>query len=391
MPEVVLPIGPYHPALTEPEFFQVYVSGEEIVDAKVRIGYNHRGIEWLAQRKTIHQVPFLVERICGICSNAHPMCFCQSVEEAGDIVVPDRARHIRTLIAELERIHSHLLWAGIASHLIGYDTLFMYFWRHREPICELLDLITGNRQHYAINCIGGVRRDIDLEKYGSKILGVLKSLTPAVLRLGDAVVKDRVVKARMEGVGILSTDNARKYCVVGPTARGSGIGIDVRKNEPYAAYRDVGVDVKVFTECDVMARTLVRVHETLESAEIVRRTMDAMPNGPIKAELNGFPTGEGVGKVEAPRGEDIHYVRLNGTDKPERLKIRAPTYMNLGSIVPQLVGYTIADAPLIIGAVDPCMCCTDRIALVDVRKGRKLVLSLGELAQKTRKNRNPIR
>jgi len=395
MPEerhtVMIPLGPYHPAYKEPEMFKLYVDGEEIVDVKIRIGFQHRGIEYLAQRMTVQQIVFLVERICGICSTSHPICFCQAVEDAMKLEVPDRARYIRTLIGELERIHSHLLWAGVALHLIGYDTLFMYFWRYREPVCELLEELTGNRQHYAMICPGGVRRDIDLKKMKPKILKVMREIKEPIAKIADAVAGDKLVKARMRGVGILTRQDAIKYCTVGPTARGSGLKIDVRADEPYAAYKELGVDVKVMTEGDVLAKTMVRILEILEAIEIIERCVDAMPNGPIKAEFNEYPVAEGIGKYEAPRGEDIHYVKLNGTTVPERLKVRAPTYANLPSLVPQLIGYSIADAPIIIGSIDPCFSCTERVSIVDVKEGRTIVLTMNEFNEFGRKRKNPLK
>ncbi len=395
MPEerhtVMIPLGPYHPAYKEPEMFKLYVDGEEIVDVKIRIGFQHRGIEYLAQRMTVQQIVFLVERICGICSTSHPTCFCQAVEDAMKLEVPDRARYIRTLIGELERIHSHLLWAGVALHLIGYDTLFMYFWRYREPVCELLEELTGNRQHYAMLCPGGVRRDIDLKKMKPKILKVMREIKEPIAKIGDAVAGDKLVKARMRGVGVLTRQDAIKYCTVGPTARGSGLKIDVRVDEPYAAYKELGVDVKVMTEGDVLAKTLVRVLEIIESIEIIERCLDAIPNGPIRAEFDEYPVAEGVGKYEAPRGEDIHYVKLNGTTVPERVKVRAPTYANIPSLVPQLIGYSIADAPIIIGSIDPCFSCTERVSIIDVKEGRTIVLTMDEFNQFSRKRKNPLK
>lgn len=389
--ELVIPLGPYHPAFKEPELFKLYVDGESIVNVDIRLGFQHRGIEYLAQKLTVQQVVFLVERICGICSTSHPTCFCQAVEDAMGLEVPDRARYIRTLIAELERIHSHLLWAGVALHLIGYDTLFMYFWRYREPVCELFEELTGNRQHYAMLCPGGVRRDIDLKKMKPKILKVMKEIKEPITKLADAVARDRLVRTRMEGVGVLTRQDAIRYCVVGPTARGSGLKIDVRADEPYAAYKELGVDVKVMAEGDVLARTLVRVLETLESIEIVERCIDSMPNGPIVAEFNEYPIADGIGKHEAPRGEDIHYVKLNGTPVPERVKVRAPTYANLPSLVHQLVGYSIADAPIIVGSIDPCFSCTERVSIVDVRDGRTITLSMNEFNEFCRKRKNPLK
>jgi len=383
--EATLPIGPYHPALKEPEFFKLFLDGEKVVDVAIRLGYTHRGIEYLAQRKTYNEIPFLVERICGICSNVHPMCFCQAVEEAWGIQVPDRARYIRTIVGELERIHSHLLWAGVAAHIIGYDTLFMHFWKHREPVCEIFEVLTGNRQNYAMNCIGGVRRDIDPTKHKALILETLSQIRPSLVRLVNAVTEDPVVSARIENIGVLSKDQARKLCVVGPVARASGLAIDVRKDEPYAAYKEVGVDVKVLTEGDVLSRMLVRLLEALESIDVIKRALDAMPQGSIRFEPKEIVPGDGIGKVEAPRGEDIHYVRSNGTDIPERVKIRAPSYMNIPSIAPQIKGASLADASLIIAAVDPCFCCTERIAIVDVKTSRESSVDFESLAQSWRR------
>jgi len=385
MSEAIVPIGPYHPALKEPEFFKIFVDGEKVVNVAIRLGYTHRGIEYLAERKTFNEIPFLVERICGICSNVHPMCFCQAVEETWGLQVPDRAKYIRTIVGELERIHSHLLWAGVAAHIIGYDTLFMHFWRHREPVCELFETLTGNRQNYAMNCIGGVRKDIDLTKHEALILRTLTQIRPSLVRLERAVTEDPAIRARVEDIGVLSKDQARKLCVVGPVARASGLAMDVRKDEPYAAYKEVGVDTKVLTEGDVLSRMLVRLLEALESIEIVKRALDAIPQGPIRFEPREIVPGDGIGKVEAPRGEDIHYVRSNGTDIPERVKIRAPSYMNVPSIIPQIIGSSLADASLIIAAVDPCFCCTERIAVLDIKTNRESSLNFELLAQRWKK------
>lgn len=387
----IIPIGPYHPALKEPEYFKLYVEGEKVVGLDVRIGYIHRGVEYLAERKTLHQDVFLIERICGICSNVHTLCFCQAVEEAMGIDIPDRARYIRTIIAELERIHSHLLWAGVAAHVIGYDTLFMHFWKYREPICETLEMITGNRQHYAMNYIGGVRRDLDTEKYGERLSAKIDELKTNVGRLVEAVIEDPLIKSRMQGVGVLTAQDARKYCAVGPTVRGSGIAVDVRKNEPYAAYRDIDFNIHVFDSGDVLARTLVRLNEVIESTQIIKKALEAMPEGPIRAELEKVPIGEGIGKAEAPRGEDIHYVVLNGTNMPERVKVRAPSYVNIPAIAPAIIGSNLADAPIILMSVDPCFSCTDRVAIVNRQHSKSVHVPLEELVRNPRKVQNSLR
>jgi NADH-quinone oxidoreductase subunit D len=381
----VIPIGPYHPALKEPEFFKLYTKGEEVVDVDIRIGYNHRGIEKLSESMTFEQVTFLVERICGICSNVHPLCFVQAVEDIAQIEVPDRARYIRTIIAELERIHSHLLWVGVAGHLIGFDTLLMWSWKWREPILDIFEIVTGNRQNYAMMAVGGVRRDIKPE-HVPLILRTMKETKKNVRKLIGMVMEDRVTRARLERVGILTKEDARKYCVVGPTARGSGLQIDVRKDHPYAAYKELSFEVPVRNEGDVMARTVVRLEELIQSVEIVEQAVSSLPGGDIRAEFKEVPPGEGIGQVEAPRGEDIHYVKSNGTNMPERHKVRAPSYVNIPSLKPQLIGYTIADAPIIIGSIDPCFSCTDRVSVVDVESGEERILTEEEFIELSRKH-----
>ncbi|MFA5345963.1 MAG: nickel-dependent hydrogenase large subunit, partial [Candidatus Omnitrophota bacterium] len=157
-PEFKIPIGPQHPALKEPEGFSVALKGEKILGVDIRLGYNHRGIEKAAEERTYIQDIYLLERVCGICSHSHSTCFIQAVEEIAGLAVPARALYIRTIIAELERIHSHLLWLGVAGHEIGFDTLLMYSWRDREVVMDILASITGNRVNYGMNTIGGVRR-----------------------------------------------------------------------------------------------------------------------------------------------------------------------------------------------------------------------------------------
>ena len=159
-----IPVGPQHPALKEPASFSLSLSGEKIMQASVRLGYNHRGIEKACEERTYIQDLYLIERICGICSHAHSTAFAQAVEEIAGVNLPKRAAYIRTLVGELERIHSHLLWLGVAGHEIGFDTLLMYTWADREIVMDILANVTGNRVNYGINSLGGVRRDISPEQ-----------------------------------------------------------------------------------------------------------------------------------------------------------------------------------------------------------------------------------
>ncbi|MEI6863244.1 MAG: nickel-dependent hydrogenase large subunit [Candidatus Omnitrophota bacterium] len=361
-----VPIGPYHPLQEEPEFYKLVVDGEKVVDVDVRIGYNHRGIEKISESKNFDQSIFIVERICGICSSSHPIACVQAIEDIADIPVPERALYIRTINQELERIHSHLLWLGLAGHFLGYNTVFMWSWKYRELICDIMETVTGNRQNYAMLKVGGVRRDIEKE-HVPYILSRLDELLPKLDMLKGAVLDDPVIHARLKGVGVLTKEAAIDYATLGPVARASGVDIDVRRDHPYAAYDRVKWNVITREEGDVFAKTVVRILEMYESASIIRQCLDKMPQGPIDSNPKDVPAGEGIGLAEAPRGECFHYIKSDGTNSPMRHKIRAPTYMNFPTFRETVIGETISDATIILAGIDPCYCCTERMLIVDTK------------------------
>ena len=375
MSKVVIPLGPQHPALKEPASFALSLDGERIIGAAVNLGYNHRGIEKACEGRTYIQDIYLIERICGICSHSHSTAFIQAVEEVAGVEVPKRAQWIRTLVAELERIHSHLLWLGVAGHELGFDTLFMYSWRDRELVMDLLAALTGNRVNYGINKLGGVRRDITKED-AEQIRPVVDQLTERVNYYIDLVTSERTLAARMLNVGRLSHEDALTYGASGPVARASDIPKDTRRDDPYAAYAEVPFDVITDSHADVYGRAVVRVKELLESFKIIHYVLDNLPEGPLEARFpRRGPAGEAFSRYEAPRGEDVHYVKSNGTDKPERVKVRAPTLANAASVDLMLKGGFLADAPIVIAAIDPCFSCTDRmVSIRDNRSGQEGVM-----------------
>ena len=383
MKRTIIPLGPFHPLLEEAEFFKLYVEGETVVDVDVRIGYMHRGIEKLSTQKTWNQVVFLVERICGICSTSHPIAYVNAVEDVGGFKIPDRAAYIRTIVCELERIHSHLLWVGLAGHFIGYDTLFMWAWKYREPVLDICEKLTGNRNHYAMMKPGGVLHDFDKEDFPwihkemDKIIGETEMLI-------GAVMDDPVLHARTKGIGVLSKEDAIAYGTLGPTVRASGIPDDIRADDPYAAYDRVDWKVCTWDSCDVFAKAAVRLLEIIESVKIIKQCMDDMPEGPIDLHIKSVPPGDGIGHAEAPRGEVFHYVRSDGGNSPIRHKIRAPSFMNIPSFKATCVGHTISDVALITAAVDPCYCCTERMAVLE-RGTNNVVMSGRELSDISRK------
>jgi NADH-quinone oxidoreductase subunit D len=362
----VLAVGPFHPLQEEMEFFQLTVDGEIVTDIDVRISYNHRGIEGLSETLQFDQVPFLVSRICGICSASHPLAYVQAVEEIAQVEVPDRARYVRTIINELERIHSHLLWVGLGGHFIGYDTVFMWAWKYREPVLDLLEEITGNRNNYGNVKVGGCREDVP-DELVPKILEELDEIEKKTEMLTKAVLDDPVLHARLKGVGTLKKDDAVQFAVTGPTARGSGVDIDVRHDDPYAAYSDLDWNVISQPEGDVFAKAVVRLLETLEAVKMIREALKKLPKGPVAVEVKEIPPGEGCGHAEAPRGETFHYVRSDGGNRPVRHKVRAPSYVNVPSFKASCIGQSIADVTITLAAVDPCYSCTERVAVVDSR------------------------
>jgi membrane-bound hydrogenase subunit alpha len=372
----IIPIGPYHPLQEEPELFRLYCEGEIVKDVKWETGYNHRGIEKLSESKTFDQVFFLVERICGICSTSHPFAFANCLEEIAGIDIPNRAKYIRSIIGELERLHSHLLWVGLAGHFLGYNTVFMWAWKYREPVLDLFEMITGNRNSYAMFKIGGVRRDIENDKI-QRIRETLDHIREKTDLLTGAIMDDPVIHARTKGVGILTREDILDFAAVGPTARASGVDIDIRRDDPYAAYPLVNWKVITAREGDVFAKAEVRLLEMYESISIIEQCLDGLKKekeGDIAVVVDEIPEGMGTGRAEAPRGEVFHFVKTDGSNYPVRHKIRAPSYVNIATFRKSCIGHTLSDATLALAAVDPCYCCTERLAVAyDIDTGKKIL------------------
>ncbi|HSG27023.1 MAG TPA: nickel-dependent hydrogenase large subunit [Candidatus Krumholzibacterium sp.] len=391
-----IPIGPFHPILEEPEFFELHVDGEKVVDIDMTIGWSHRGIEILSEHKTWDQVPFLVERICGICSCSHPYAYVKAVEDLLQVEIPKRAQYIRVITAELERLHSHLLWTGLAGHFIGYNTVFMWCWKYREPLLDILEAVTGNRNHYAMMRVGGVRRDIPIEEYGN-IRKLLDFIWEKNDMLTKAILDDPVIHARTKGVGILDKKHCRLYGALGPTARSAGYDIDCRRDHPIDAYGELDFNVIVCKNGDVFDKAVVRQLENFESIKLIRQCLDKLEAmGPgteedLCLEIGEIPPGEGFGMYEAPRGEVFHYVRSNGKNMPMRHKVRAPSFNNILTNEHSVIGYSVADAGLITAAVDPCYSCTERMGVVDSRSGDRTVLAEADLIRLSREKTERIR
>lgn len=355
----VIPVGPYHPALEEPYKIDLLCEGETIGDADIHVGFNFRAIEWLAERKNYTQDLALVERVCGICSNVHTLTFSRAVENLAGLEVPERARYIRVIVAEAERLHSHLLWAGVACELIGFQTLFMTCFALREKVMDVLEAVSGNRVNYAMNRPGGVNRDI-VDPAG--VLAAAREIKKVTSeQLIPVLTHDPTVRARCAGVGVLTRDQAIDLGALGPTARASGLPQDIRRAAPYEVYDRLDFEVPVLDSGDVFARVVVRALEIVESCRIVEQALDGMPTGVVNiGDFPPVPAGEGCARIEGPRGEVFYYVASDGSDVPTRVRIRTPTFQNMPTVRPMVRGMTLADAPLIQASIDPCYSCTDR-------------------------------
>ena len=402
-------IGPIHPALKEPTMFKFQIKGEQIVGVDFQPGFNHRGIEFMGMRRNPLQTLHLTERVCGICSAAHQFVFTRAVEHAAEIVPTERADYLRTIVAELERIHSHLLWAGVAGHELGFDSILYYTWQMREDVQDVLEYLTGNRVNHAFYIFGGVRRDVTDEgiSKAKKMIAKYRKMEDTVL---DIFLTDPTIIHRTKDVGVLTHENAQRLCACGPLTRAAGVPKDIRFDWPHAAYGGMLDDFKVVTPeaggykatGDVFCQVVVRLLEVFESVRMIDWCLDRLPSGPITSEPNlsallmaklRNADGEGVGRVEAPRGEDIHYVRLKkGKMEVDSWKVRVPTYGNIMSWVTMFPGEQIADIPIIIASIDPCIGCMDRVTLVDSVTGKEEILTwerLHEMSMKKQRGLKP--
>jgi len=385
-----IPVGPIHPALKEPVQFEFTIEGEKIIDVDVGLGHVHRSVEWAGTKRNPIQILYLAERICGICSYCHPMAFSLAVERAAEIDVPERAQYIRVIHQELERICSHVLWAGVAAHEIGFDSVLFLTWQIREKALDLTEYLTGNRVTKGITMIGGVRRDITKDMYPT-ILEGMKFFKDNFEKIRKIFLDDKTFKLRSQNCGILTKENALKLCACGPTTRASGVKKDVRVDQPYFAFGDLDFDyitpdiITGEVNGDVYDRIIVRLLEVKEAVDLIEQCLDKMPAGDILSEKKPAKilstlkkvNGEGIGRMEAPRGEVFHYVKLNGNESPHHWKVRAPTYNNILPWIPMLKGNQIADIPIVAASTDPCMSCTNRVAIID--NGKKYQLDKQQL------------
>jgi len=361
----IVPIGPQHPALKEPGHFEFTVDGEIVTGASIRLGFVHRGIEKACESRNYTQNLYMLERVCGICSHVHATAFVIGVEKLAGIQAPPRAEAIRLLTSELERIHSHLLWLGVAAHEGGFDTLFMYTWRDREVVMDLLESLSGSRVHYSVNLIGGVKFDVD-EKLADSIRKGMDFLEERTHYYMKIVTTDDTFVGRTRGVGRMTKEHAERLGAVGPTARASGVERDIRYNAPYSGYDQYPITLITDHAGDLEARFVVRIKELYDCYRLIRDVLEKMPAGDLTVRAKRkIPEGEVVSRVEAPRGELFYYIKSNGTENPDRVKVRTPSLCNWATVSDLAVGHKLADMPMLLVGIDPCFSCNDRLVQVN--------------------------
>lgn len=358
MAKTIIPFGPQHPVLPEPIHLSLTVEDEIVTEAVPALGYVHRGLEKLCEIRDIHHMIQIVERVCGICSKIHAMCYCQGIEEMMGVEIPERAKYLRVIWSELHRMHSHLLWLGLFADAFGFESLFYQFWRIRERIMDINEATTGNRVIVSVNVIGGTRRDLTPEQT-RWILSELDNAEREIKELQSTILDDYTVRKRTVDKGILTKEQALVLGAVGPTLRGSGVAEDARQLG-YACFNELDFEPIVEHGCDSYSRNKVRYRETLQSVNLVRQAIRQMPDGETAVKVKGFPEGEHTMRVEQPRGELFYYFKADGTKNLDRLRIRTPTFANIPPLAAMLPGIELADVPVVVLSIDPCISCTER-------------------------------
>ncbi len=358
MARTIIPFGPQHPVLPEPIHLDLVVEDEKVIEARPSIGFVHRGLEKLVEKKDFNEFVYVAERICGICSFIHGQTYCQGIEAIMGIPVPPRALYLRTVWGELSRIHSHLLWLGLLADGMGFESLFMHSWRVRERVLNVIEATTGGRVIFGTCKVGGVRRDMEAEAI-QNVLSELETIEREMREIVVVFLNDNSVKKRLRGVGTLSREQAYDLGCVGPVLRASGVAQDLRQ-QGYAAYGELKMEPITRTEGDSFARCAVRCDELFQSVSLIRQALEKIPPGEIAVKVTGNPKGEVIMRTEQPRGEVVYCLQATGAKNLRRFRVRTPTFANLPAMVQLLQGCDLADVPVLVLTIDPCISCTER-------------------------------
>ncbi|PQJ96194.1 nickel-dependent hydrogenase large subunit [Chromatium okenii] len=355
----IVPFGPQHPVLPEPIHLDLELDDERVVQALPSIGYVHRGLELLAERHDFIEMAQVAERICGICSFIHSQGYCQGIEQLLGLKVPPRAAYLRTMWAEMSRIQSHLLWLGLSADAFGFESLFQHSWRIREMLVDIIEETTGGRVIFGTCKVGGIRKDVDAETL-QRVGGKIREIETAFDEVANIFSIDHTVRQRTVGIGVMTAEDAHALGAVGPVLRASGHAYDLRQLG-YAAYGELDWEPVVETAGDCYARCIVRLREISQSIDLIKQCLDRMPDGEIEVTFKGKrPQGETMIRLEQPRGEVCYYMSANGGKYLERFRVRTPTFANIAPLVHMLKGCELADVPVILLTIDPCVSCNER-------------------------------
>jgi NADH-quinone oxidoreductase subunit D len=379
-PALILNMGPQHPSTHGVLRVVLELDGETVISARPEIGYLHTGIEKTAEAKTYSQVIPLTDRLDYLAPLSNNLCYCLAVEKLLGLEVPKRAQYIRVLLTELTRINSHLVWVGTHAIDLGAMSVFLYCFREREELQKIFEMVSGQRMMTSYFRFGGLALEPP-PGWLDRVDRFVNLFPERIAEYEDLLTQNRIWLARTKGVGILSAEDAIAMGVSGPSLRGSGVAYDTRKAFPYSSYDEFDFDVPVQTAGDCYARYLVRVAELRESLKIVRQAMSKIPSeGPIRAEAPGIvppsreemktsiegliyhfkiytegfapPPGEVYQTIESPRGELGFFVSSDGSANPYRVKVRAPSFVNLQALPKLVVGRLLADVVACIGTID---------------------------------------
>lgn len=378
--ELTLNLGPQHPATHGVLRLVLDLEGENIVKCTPHVGYLHRGVEKLSEHRNYLQIIPLTDRLDYVASMANNIGYCVAVERLFAIEVPERTEYIRTIVAEMTRISSHLLWLATHALDIGAMTVFLYCFREREKILDLFERLCGARLTVSYMRIGGLKNDVD-DKWLEDVYQFTKEFPMRVEQYETLIDKNRIWLRRTKGIGVISAEEAINWGLSGPTLRGSGVPYDIRKCMPYGVYDKVDWEVAVGKNGDVYDRYRVRMDEFRQANSIIRQCIEKIPQGPIMANAPKFilppkdkvlsdmehlihqfvlitkgpltaPEGEIYVATEAPKGELGFYIVSDGTGKPYRMRIRSPSFVHI-SVLPKLCeGGFIADVIANIGSID---------------------------------------
>jgi len=362
--ETEIPMGTVHPAALEPYRVRLFVEDEVVQEAEITIGVNHRGIERIMEGLPVEKANALTEKICGICSNSHVWNSCRTAEIGLDIEIPERARYIRVIMGELERLHSHFLYLAHGCETVAHETFSMRVFYLREIVMELLAMIGGNRVQYGCPIIGGVRPRCDLDE--SKLLRLkndMDKIEEGLTGFTERFLADSILVSRVTGVGVLPAKQAIKLAVTGPTLRATGVARDLRTT--MFEYDDFDFNVVTQPDGDVKSNLLTRVFESFEAIKIIRQAVANIPEGKVvNRDWEMFDTDIIESYIEVPRGTLYHSYSLE-TGRIRHSIIRTPSMANIGAMQYACIGDHITDAQLSIVQCDPCFTCTDRaIAII---------------------------